>query len=109
MVTLAKGLGGGLPIGAVLMNEKVAEGMGPGTHGSTFGGNPVVCAGAKWCDRMDQSFARPRHRARRPAARKHRKAPHVRATSGIGLTGIEFYDLPPQMCWPPAAKRACWC
>lgn len=45
LVTLAKGLGGGLPIGAVLMNEKVAAGMGPGTHGSTFGGNPVVCAG----------------------------------------------------------------
>ena len=33
VVTLAKGLGGGLPIGAVLMNEKVAAGMGPGTHG----------------------------------------------------------------------------
>ena len=47
IVTLAKGLGGGLPIGAVLLNEKTAEGMGPGTHGSTFGGNPVVCAGAK--------------------------------------------------------------
>ena len=54
VVTLAKGLGGGLPIGAVLMNEKVAEGMGPGTHGSTFGGNPVVCAGANVVvDRMD--------------------------------------------------------
>jgi len=47
IVTLAKGLGGGLPIGAVLLSEKVAGGMGPGTHGSTFGGNPVVCAGAK--------------------------------------------------------------
>ena len=45
IVTLAKGLGGGLPIGAVLMNEKVAAGMGPSSHGSTFGGNPVVCAG----------------------------------------------------------------
>ncbi len=57
VVTLAKGLGGGLPIGAVLMNEKVADGMGPGTHGSTFGGNPVVCAGANVVvDRMDQSF-----------------------------------------------------
>ena len=57
VVTLAKGLGGGLPIGAVLMNEKVAESMGPGTHGSTFGGNPVVCAGANVVvDRMDQSF-----------------------------------------------------
>ncbi len=57
LVTLAKGLGGGLPIGAVLMNEKVAEGMGPGTHGSTFGGNPVVCAGANVVvDRMDAAF-----------------------------------------------------
>ena len=57
IVTLAKGLGGGLPIGAVLMNEKVAAGMGPGTHGSTFGGNPVVCAGANVVvDRMDTSF-----------------------------------------------------
>ena len=44
VVTLAKGLGGGLPIGAVLMNEKVAAGMGPGTHGSTYAGHPVSCA-----------------------------------------------------------------
>ena len=44
IVTLAKGLGGGLPIGAVLMNEKVAAGMGPGTHGSTFAGGPLACA-----------------------------------------------------------------
>ena len=54
IVTLAKGLGGGLPIGAVLVNAKVAEGMGPGSHGSTFGGNPVVCAGANVVmDRLD--------------------------------------------------------
>ena len=46
IVTLAKGLGGGLPIGAVLLTRKVAEHMGPGSHGSTFGGNPVACAGA---------------------------------------------------------------
>ena len=46
IVTLAKGLGGGLPIGAVLMTRRVAEHMGPGSHGSTFGGNPVACAGA---------------------------------------------------------------
>ena len=46
IATLAKGLGGGLPIGAVLMKEAVAQHMGPGSHGSTFGGNPVVCAGA---------------------------------------------------------------
>ena len=46
IVTTAKGLGGGLPIGACLMGEKVKDTMTPGTHGSTFGGNPAVCAGA---------------------------------------------------------------
>ena len=39
---IAKGIGGGFPIGAVLMNKKVASGMVPGTHGSTFGGNPLA-------------------------------------------------------------------
>ena len=46
IVTSAKGLGGGLPIGAVLFGERTAEVLTPGTHGSTFGGNPAVCAGA---------------------------------------------------------------
>ena len=42
IVPVAKGIGGGFPIGAVLMNKKVATGMTPGTHGSTFGGNPLA-------------------------------------------------------------------
>ena len=42
IVPIAKGIGGGFPIGAVLMNKKVAFGMTPGTHGSTFGGNPLA-------------------------------------------------------------------
>ena len=42
IVPIAKGIGGGFPIGAVLMNKKVALGMIPGTHGSTFGGNPLA-------------------------------------------------------------------
>jgi acetylornithine/N-succinyldiaminopimelate aminotransferase len=46
LVTLAKGLGNGLPIGALLVREGVAEAIGPGDHGSTFGGNPVACAAA---------------------------------------------------------------
>jgi acetylornithine/N-succinyldiaminopimelate aminotransferase len=41
---LAKGLGAGFPIGAVLATEEAAKGMTPGTHGSTFGGNPLACA-----------------------------------------------------------------
>lgn len=46
VTTMAKGIGGGLPIGICLVNEKCADVITPGTHGSTFGGNPVVCAGA---------------------------------------------------------------
>ena len=42
IVPIAKGIGGGFPIGAVLMNKKVASGMIAGTHGSTFGGNPLA-------------------------------------------------------------------
>ncbi len=95
IVTLAKGLGGGLPIGAVLLNEKTAEGMGPGSHGSTFGGNPVVCAGANVVvDRMDQSFlANVSERAVQLRAGLA-KLPMVKNLSGIGLmVGIEFYDV----------------
>ena len=46
IVTLAKGLGGGLPIGAFLLAEKCQAALGAGDHGSTFGANPVCCAGA---------------------------------------------------------------
>jgi len=42
IVPIAKGIGGGFPIGAVLVNKKIASGMKPGTHGSTFGGNPLA-------------------------------------------------------------------
>jgi len=46
VLTLAKGLGGGVPIGAMLASEKVAAAFGPGSHGSTFGGNPLACSAA---------------------------------------------------------------
>ena len=46
IVSTAKGLGGGLPIGATMLGEKVENVLTPGSHGSTFGGNPVACAGA---------------------------------------------------------------
>lgn len=47
VVTMAKGLGGGLPIGAVLATGEVAARFTPGSHGTTFGGNPVTCAAAE--------------------------------------------------------------
>jgi acetylornithine/N-succinyldiaminopimelate aminotransferase len=46
IMTLAKGLGGGVPIGAILASEKVLKAFGPGDHGTTFGGNPLACAAA---------------------------------------------------------------
>ncbi len=46
-ITLAKGLGGGVPIGALLVREALANGLPPGAHGSTFGGNPLASAAAR--------------------------------------------------------------
>ena len=57
IVSTAKGLGGGLPIGATMMNEKMQSVLGPGDHGSTYGGNPVCCAGAlSVIRRLDNRF-----------------------------------------------------
>ncbi len=46
IVSSAKGIGGGLPMGACLCSESLANVMTPGTHGTTYGGNPIACAGA---------------------------------------------------------------
>ena len=57
IVSTAKGLGGGLPIGACLLGEKVENVLGPGDHGSTYGGNPVACAGAlNVVERIDEKL-----------------------------------------------------
>ena len=94
VVTLAKGLGGGLPIGAVLATAKAAAGMGPSTHGSTFGGNPIACAGANAVlDKMDENFLRNVNECAIRLRAGLEKLPHVKSVSGIGLmVGIEFED-----------------
>ena len=57
IITLAKGLGGGLPIGAVLFGPKTMDTLGKGDHGTTFGGNPICCAGAlAVVDMIDDAF-----------------------------------------------------
>ena len=57
VITTAKGLGGGLPLGACIMSKKVESVLGFGDHGSTFGGNPVCCAGAiSVIERLDEAF-----------------------------------------------------
>ncbi len=57
VVSTAKGIGGGLPLGATLLSERVQDVLGFGDHGSTFGGNPVACAGAiSVIERLDDAF-----------------------------------------------------
>ena len=91
IVTLAKGLGGGLPIGAVLLGEKVAGGMGPGTHGSTFGGNPVCCAGAlSILHRLDGPLLQSVQEKSDFIVKALTGAKGVRSVTGLGLMlGVE--------------------
>ena len=57
IVSTAKGLAGGLPLGATILGEKVKDTLTPGSHGSTFGGNPICCAGAlSVLSRIDETF-----------------------------------------------------
>ena len=95
MMTLAKALGGGLPIGATLLTDRVAEVMAPGDHGSTFAGGPVICRAAEIVLR----------RVSDPAMLEHVRAmgallmdglrglnqPHIVEIRGLGLMiGVEF-------------------
>ena len=86
IVTTAKGLGGGLPLGCALLGEKVADVFAPGDHGSTFGGNPVCCAGAvSILSRIDdQLLAEVREKSAYLFA-QFTGAPGVESVSGMGL------------------------
>ena len=86
IVSTAKGLGGGLPLGATLFGEKTAGVLGPGDHGSTFGGNPVCCAGAlSVLGRMDESFLAAVREKSDYVFSAFAGAPGVEAVSGMGL------------------------
>lgn len=86
LVSCAKGLGGGLPIGAVLFGEKTAEVFTFGDHGSTFGGNPVVCAGAvDILKRLDTPFLQEVQSKGQQCKEVISKMPHVTAVSGLGM------------------------
>lgn len=91
IVTTAKGLGGGLPIGAVLFGEKLQDTMTPGSHGSTFGGNPVVAAGAcSIVERIDDDFLSEVQRKSEKIRTALAKVKYVKSISGMGLMlGIE--------------------
>lgn len=91
IVTTAKGLGGGLPIGATMLNEKLQDILTPGSHGSTFGGNPVCCAGAlNILSRIDDALLAEVREKSAYIFSELRGKPGVRSVTGLGLMiGIE--------------------
>ena len=91
IVTTAKGLGGGLPIGAVLFGEKVADCVTPSSHGSTFGGNPIAAAGAvNIVSRIDDTLLADVLAKSDYIIGKIKEINGVKSVSGIGfMLGIE--------------------
>lgn len=99
IVTTAKGLAGGLPLGACMVGEKVKDTLSPGTHGSTFGGNPVCCAGAlNILSRLDEElFAQVRDKGER-LRRLLLDIDGVELVSGMGLMlGIKTHRPAPEI------------
>ena len=91
IVSTAKGLGGGLPVGAALLGEKVQDTLKYGDHGSTYGGNPVACAGAvSIFRRMDDVLLAEVRKKSEYVFSALKGAAGVKALSGMGLMiGIE--------------------
>lgn len=86
IVTFAKGIGGGLPIGGVLFGEKCCDVLKPGDHGTTYGGNPVACAGAvEVLTRIDDAFLKEVQKKSAYLKDKLQALPHVTSVSGLGL------------------------
>ena len=91
VVTTAKGLGAGRPIGAAMLSEKVESVLGFGDHGSTFGGNPVCCAGAlSVMTRIDEAFLADVREKSNYVFENLQGAAGIKSVTGLGLMiGIE--------------------
>ena len=86
IVSTAKGLAGGLPLGATLLGAKVSGVFTPGTHGSTFGGNPVCCAGAiSILGRIDDELLKGVRERSEFIINELSGAPGVESVTGLGL------------------------
>ncbi len=86
VMTFAKGIGGGLPLAGVLASEKTAEVFTPGTHATTFGGNPVCCAGAlSVLEQMDEAMLQSVREKGDYLREKIAALPGVREIRGMGL------------------------
>ena len=97
-VSWAKGIGGGFPLGAFWVREPFDDLLGPGTHGTTYGGSPLACAAAQAVfDTIEKEdlLANALERGAQLAAAAE-KMPRVREVRGAGLLlGVEVEDLPP--------------
>ncbi len=86
IVTTAKGIGGGLPLGCILFGEKTENVFGAGDHATTFGGNPVATAGAAHIlSRLDRDFLDEVKKKGEYIREKILKMPHVAGIDGLGL------------------------
>lgn len=86
IVSTAKGLGGGLPIGATIMTDKIAACLTPGSHGSTFGGNPVSAAGAlSVIKRIDEKLLAEVTKKSEYIKNELTASPGILSVSGLGL------------------------
>ena len=91
IVSTAKGLAGGLPLGATMLGEKVQDILAPGSHGSTFGGNPICCAGAlSILSRLDDTMFEEINKRSEYIVSRLNGVKGVKGVSGRGLMlGIE--------------------
>lgn len=94
IISTAKGIGGGLPLGCVLFSEKTEDVFVAGDHATTFGGNPVATAGAKYIlDKMDDAFLSDVSQKGDYIKGKLMKMPHVIGCDGMGMMiGVRLED-----------------
>ncbi len=94
IVTTAKGIGGGLPLGCVMFSERTESVLVAGDHATTFGGNPVATAGAKYIlNRMDDEFLAEVYKKGEYIKEKLLKMPHVLGCDGMGMMiGVRLDD-----------------
>lgn len=95
-LTMAKAMGGGLPIGALVATEKCAEALNPGSHGSTYSGNPVCCAAsyAQITELIERNLAQNAKEMGAYFMEELKKLPHVKEVRGLGLlVGLELEDI----------------
>lgn len=93
IVSMAKAMGGGMPIGAICAKEEVAKAFSPGSHGTTYGGNPVSCAAslAQITELLERDLAGNAREMGAYFMEQLKTLPHVKEVRGQGLlVGIEF-------------------